>query len=340
MRIRPIRSADLPALLELARATGVGVTSLPPDEARLARRIATSEASFAGTASREVANYLFVLEDDAAARVVGTCGIAVAVGLDEPWYNYRVGTAVHHSPDIGVYRQLQTLFLTNDLTGDSELCSLFLHPDYRRGGNGGLLSRSRLLFLAAHPQRFSPRVFAELRGVSDAEGRAPFWESLGRHFFQMEFAQADMLSGVGDKGFIAELMPQHPVYTAFLSEAAQAVIGEVHEATRPARAMLEAEGFAWRGYCDIFDAGPAVECELPAIRTVRDSRALCAGRLADEGEATGDWLVCNGRHEDFRAVRCRAVQSGDELLLGEGDLARLEVRVGDPLRVTGAGRAG
>jgi len=338
MLIRPIRAADLAPLLDLARATGVGVTTLQPDEARLARRIATSEASFAGSASREEANYLFVLEDDEAARVVGTCGIAVAVGLDEPWYNYRVGVAVHHSPDIGVYRQLQTLFLTNDLTGGSELCSLFLHPEYRRGGNGGLLSRSRLLFLAAHPERFDARVFAELRGVSDAAGHSPFWESLGRHFFQMEFARADMLSGIGDKGFIAELMPQHPVYTAFLSEAAQAVIGEVHEATRPARAMLEAEGFAWRGYCDIFDAGPAVECELPAIRSVRDSRTFRAGRLTDEAEAQGDWLVCNGWHAGFRAVRCRAVETGDDLLLGDADLARLEVKAGDPVRATGAGR--
>ena len=30
-----------------------------------------------------------------------------------------------------------------DMTGSTELCSLFLHPDYRSGNNGKLLSKSR-----------------------------------------------------------------------------------------------------------------------------------------------------------------------------------------------------
>ncbi len=39
-RVRPARSADLPAVLELARLTGGGFTNLPMDEAALARRLA------------------------------------------------------------------------------------------------------------------------------------------------------------------------------------------------------------------------------------------------------------------------------------------------------------
>ena len=53
------------------------------------------------------------------------------------------------------------------MTGTAELCSLFLHPDWRRDGNGSLLSKSRFLFLAEFPEYFSPRVIAEMRGVSD-----------------------------------------------------------------------------------------------------------------------------------------------------------------------------
>src|SRR5262249_36368790 len=149
-------------------------------------------------------------------------------------------------------RKLDTLFLTNDLTGAAELCSLFLQGEYRRDNNGSLLSKSRFLFMAEFPERFNPRVIAEMRGVSDEQGRSPFWEALGRHFFKMEFSEADYLSGIGQKSFIAELMPQHPVYTAFLDDEARAVIGQVHENTKPALAMLAGEGFRYNGYVDIF----------------------------------------------------------------------------------------
>ena len=56
-------------------------------------------------------------------------GCRLAVGLGEAWYAYRVGLATHASPELGVFTQTPTLFLTNDHTGQSELCSLLLHPD-------------------------------------------------------------------------------------------------------------------------------------------------------------------------------------------------------------------
>jgi arginine N-succinyltransferase len=90
----------------------------------------------------------------------------------------------------------------------------------------------------------------------------------------MEFSQADYLTGVGNKAFIAELMPKFPLYTCFLSEDARNVIGQVHPDTEPALAMLKSEGFSYQGYVDIFDAGPAIECETAKIRAVRDSQTL------------------------------------------------------------------
>jgi arginine N-succinyltransferase len=330
MLIRPIAEGDLPALIDLARGAGVGVTTLQPDEERLAQRIQVSLASFAGALAPAQANYFFVLETDEHDRLAGTSAIAAAVGLDEPWYNYRVGTAVYCSREIGVYRQLQTLFLTNDLTGATELCSLFLDPAFRRDGNGVLLSKSRFLFLAEFRERFAKNVIAELRGVSDDEGLSPFWESLGRHFFRMDFSRADYLSGVGNKSFIAELMPQHPVYSAFLSKAAQEAIGEVHVATRPARAMLEAEGFHYQGYVDIFDAGPAVECPLEEIRAVRKS--IVAETVEGEAADAPRWLVSNQRERDFRVISTRAVLDDGRLRLAGRDIERLGIGAGESVR--------
>ena len=226
MIVRPVRSSDLPALIALARSTGTGLTTLPANEERLAHRVGWAEKTFRGEAGRGDADYLFVLEDDDG-RVVGISAIAGAVGLREPWYNFRVGLTVSASQELNIYREIPTLFLANDLTGNSELCSLFLHADFRSGLNGRMLAKARLLFIAEFPQLFGNKIIAEMRGMSDDKGRSPFWESLGRHFFKMEFSQADYLTGVGNKAFIAELMPKFPLYTCFLSEDARAVIGQV-----------------------------------------------------------------------------------------------------------------
>ena len=212
MIVRPVTSADLPALIELARSTGTGLTTLPANEQRLQHRVSWAEKAFRGEAERGDAD-LFVLEDDAG-KVVGISAIAGAVGLREPWYNYRVGLTVSASQELNIHREIPTLFLANDLTGNSELCSLFLHANHRSGLNGKLLSRARFLFIAEFRHLFGDKLIAEMRGMSDEEGRSPFWESLGRHFFKMEFSQADYLTGVGNKAFIAELMPKFPLTPA------------------------------------------------------------------------------------------------------------------------------
>src|SRR5690606_8684236 len=168
---------------------GSGLTSRPASEERLERRLQTVEASFAGTLPMADADYLFVLED-ASGQVIGTSGVLAAAGLREPWYSYRRGLTVTASRELNVYRQQPTLFLTNDLTGASALCSLFLSPPYRHSLNGRLLSRARFIHMAEFAADFAPRVIAEMRGLSDAEGRSPFWDSLGRHFFRMDFARA------------------------------------------------------------------------------------------------------------------------------------------------------
>ncbi|MFC4158028.1 arginine N-succinyltransferase [Chitinimonas lacunae] len=332
MLVRAIRRDDLDALLLLARSTGVGVTTLPANEERLLRRIEASLAAQAAEPKPEHSSFVFVLEDTRQqGRVVGICAIEGAVGLTEPWYNYRVGVSVHASRELGVYRKLDTLFLTNDLTGSAELCSLFLHPDWRHSNNGSLLSKSRFLFMAEFPERFERRVIAEMRGVSDATGMSPFWEALGRHFFKMEFSEADYLTGIGQKSFIAELMPQHPVYTAFLSEAARAVIGRVHDNTRPALAMLEGEGFRYNGYVDIFDAGPTIECELGDIRAVRDSRLFTTvtANSPTEGRL---WLVSNRRLADFRVALTHSEPIDGQLPLSPTVLANLGCESGASVR--------
>jgi arginine N-succinyltransferase len=335
--VRPIAREDLPALLALSEHTGSGLTTLPANAERLAQRIERSLASFAGKATKADACYVFVLVDGVNGGVVGISAIEAAVGLSEPWYNYHVGTQVHASRELGVYTAAPTLFLTNDHTGNSELCSLFLDSRHRRAKNGPLLAKARLLFIAEFAQLFAPKVIAELRGRLDADGKSPFWEGLGRHFFVMEYSRADYLTGIGQKAFIAELMPRHPVYTTLLPVAARAVIGEVHADSQPARAMLEAEGFRYEGYVDIFDAGPTLECFRDNIRAVRQSAALpvVVGEDNPVPDSLTDevlWLVANRSFERFRAVLAPAPARIARFPLLPHAAATLGVGDGDTVR--------
>ena len=333
MVIRPVGREDLSGLMALAGKTGGGLTSLPADEATLAARIERAIDTWEGALDKGHQGYVFVLEDVACGKVAGICAIEVAVGLHDPWYNYRVGTQVHASKELGVYNALPTLFLSNDHTGSSELCTLFLDPDWRKEGNGYLLSKSRFLFMAAFRDRFNEKVVAEMRGVIDEEGYSPFWESLGQRFFSMPFAKADHLCGTGQKAFIAELMPKHPIYTDFLSEEARGVIGRVHPQTAPARAVLEKEGFRFRQYVDIFDGGPTLECDIDRVRAIRKSRLVTVAEGQPSPDGLTACLVANEQYHHFRAALVQADPHTDRLLLSAQQLDVLNIRPGDSVRL-------
>ncbi|HCT6467150.1 TPA: arginine N-succinyltransferase [Klebsiella pneumoniae] len=300
MLFRPVRENDLDDIIRLASRAGVGMTSLPNDPVRLAARIQRSVETFDGKLSRGQQGFLFVLEDTHVGRVVGVSAIEVAVGLDEPFYNFRLQRTVRASKELGVYKNQELLNLSYDHTGHSELCTLFLDPEYQKNRNGLFLSKARFLFIAAFRELFSPHLFAELRGRSDEQGNSPFWDALGHHFFDIPFADADRLTGTGMKTFIAELMPAYPIYVSLLPENARAVIGEVHANTSPARAILEKEGFSWRGSVDIFDAGPVLEAETDAIRAVSESQFIPALQL--KASESSPLIVANNQFAQFRAV--------------------------------------
>jgi arginine N-succinyltransferase len=330
MIVRPVRNTDLPALFQLARSTGAGLTTLPANEERLAHRVGWAEKTFRGEVARADADYLFVLENDDG-EVVGISAIAGAVGLREPWYNYRVGLTVSASRELNIHRQIPTLFLANDMTGNSELCSLFLRGDQRSGLNGRLLSKARFLFIAEFRELFGDKVIAEMRGMSDEQGRSPFWECLGRHFFKMEFSQADYLTGVGNKAFIAELMPKFPLYTCFLSEDARNTIGRVHPDTEPALTMLKAEGFSYQGYVDIFDAGPAIEAQTAKIRAVHDSQVLVLA-VGTPGDDAPQFLIHNRKREACRITTAPARLAAGTLVVDAPTAKRLRLSAGDQVR--------
>ncbi|HEY5862690.1 MAG TPA: arginine N-succinyltransferase, partial [Casimicrobiaceae bacterium] len=142
---------------------------------------------------------------------------------------------------------------------------------------------------------------------------------------------------IGQKSFIAELMPKHPVYVNLLPEAARDAIAAVHVDTAPARAMLEQEGFRYEGYVDIFDAGPTVECFRENIDAVRRSTVLPV-TLGEEDPVPDSltdevmWLVANRKFDGYRALVAAAPARVDRFPLLPYAAAALGVGEGDSVR--------
>lgn len=299
-RVRPARGGDFAAIYEMAKLTGGGFTNLPPDRATLVAKLDRSERSFARQEDGQEGDmYMFVLEDPKEGAVRGTCQIFGQVGVIQPFYSYHLSTLTQTSPELGKTFRNQTLTLTTDLEGSSEVGGLFLHPNARAGGWGALLARSRYLFMKLHRGRFGERTLAELRGVMDEAGNCPFWDGLAGRFFGMSFPEADEFNAIHGTRFIADLMPKTPIYVALLADSAQAVMGQPHPSGRAALKMLEQEGFYFDRYIDIFDGGPTVTIETEEIRTICESTSETVCEIGDGGRAR--MLLAAGRLTDFRA---------------------------------------
>ena len=298
--VRASRLTDLDSLYEMAGTAAVGLTSLPRDHAMLKAYLEDSRHSFEKNVTKpRDERYLLIMEDVMSGEVVGCAGITGRVGGFEPHYTYDVSTETCSSESLSVSKVIETLHLSETHKGPSEVGTLFVRPQRRRGGGGRLMSLSRFLFMAVHPGRFAPLVIAEMRGRSDEMGQSPFWDSIGAHFFDLNFAQADLLSA-SDKQFIADLMPRHPIYIPMLSPDAQAVIGEVHEETEPALKLLKQEGFAFANAVDIFDAGPVLSVQRDEIRSIKESVRAIFSQVTHTETQNTDYLVSNCALE-FRA---------------------------------------
>ena len=328
-RVRPATGEDYKAIYQMAKLTGGGFTNLPPDRQTLVAKLDKSGKSFSRKEDTQTGDlYMFVLEDPKARNIRGTCQVFGQVGVNQPFYSYHLSTITQSSPELGKTFRNQMLTLTTDLEGSSEVGGLFLHPESRAGGWGSLLARSRYLFMKMHRARFGAVTLAELRGVMDEAGNAPFWDALAGRFFDMSFPQADEFNAVHGTRFIADLMPRTPIYVALLNEAARSVMGLPHPSGRAALRMLEEEGFYFERYIDIFDGGPTVTADTDDIRTIRESTTETVCEIGEGGKVKA--LVAAGRLKDFRCC-CASVRKLPKkgVCIDPEAAELLEVEVGD-----------
>lgn len=331
--MRPSRADDFDAFMDLAERSGTGFTSLPVNEEILRARLTKSVKSFAGDIDQlEYGKYLMMMEDTQTGEVVGCSAVKCGVGINAPFFNYRVITVAQASQAAGKRFDMDALILTNEFVGYTEVGTLFLKSEHRGGGAGRLAAQSRYLLMATSPERFGERVLSELRGVTDTEGNTPFWDCLGSHFFKMTFPEADYLSAITDNQFILDLMPKYPIYIDLLPDEGRAAIGRCHNEGVGAFKLLEWEGFRFERTVDIFDGGPLVAADRVNIRTYRESQTVRVQSGTPDGSTTG--LVATMSIENFRCMQLSGeLQDNAMLILHPDQLELLGLTAGDTARI-------
>ena len=100
-----------------------------------------------------------------------------------------------------------------------------------------------------------------------------------------------------------------------------------HPSGRAAMRMLEAEGFSYEGYLDIFDGGPTMTAATDAVKSIAAAKpATVTGTDCGKGQKV---ILAAGHLADFHACygACEAVDGGIALDPQAADL--LGVGVGD-----------
>ncbi|MBS0656049.1 MAG: arginine N-succinyltransferase, partial [Verrucomicrobia bacterium] len=278
---RPIQYDDLPQFIHIASRAHLGFYTLPKSPKLLEHRIENSSASFQKeitTPGNEL--YLFAAVETDSNTLLGVSAIAATTGGNEPLYFFRKEYLDVPSHLPAVVKKIPLLTPISYVRGPSEICSLFVLPEYRHTGVGKLLSFARFFFVRLFPERFTGSFFAELRGIIDQNNSSPFWEGIGRHFFNMPLEQVHEMLEYG-RGFISQFLPKHPIYISLLPRQVQEATGQIDSLTKGAFLMLQKLGFEVTDEIDLLDGGPKLRVLKENISIVKNSSIVTVVDIKD-----------------------------------------------------------
>ena len=282
------------------------------------------------------------------AVAMGCIRIRRNIGLDQPRYWYHVGCVVHAAADLGLFHRQQTLLLGSDHTGCTELADVATHDQQLDASQRRMLTRllvrgALLILHRDHLMRASlanpaltaltNKIIAGLPGLSDAEGVAPFWQGLGRHFYGGDIRLAQARFGALWLTHVAALLPRHPLVASLLNESAQAAIGGVHPEAALLQEALTECGLRAGEHVNLYDAGPVFEGDLELLRKV--SGVYPRTLVVADFEAPAWCLLVKGAALEARASDIQLcliparVNFQGELLISSDSAQRLDLHAGD-----------
>ncbi|HET7772824.1 MAG TPA: arginine N-succinyltransferase [Burkholderiaceae bacterium] len=207
--------------------------------------------------------------------IVAVASFTPAFGTRKPCPAWRLGRTVHASEDLNILHAVDTLQLSHDLHGSSELAVLAMLPDLMSGtAPSGLLDGLLHLLKSALAPSHGDALFMRLRGVHTPDGGSPFWQALGRPFCPPALSRIDTEGAIPPglahwKSGVAELLPRLAVYGAFLPDDVQHDLGRTDPALASFEIGLECLGFRASGLIDLIDAGPMFTARWKDVDTRR-----------------------------------------------------------------------
>jgi arginine N-succinyltransferase len=319
----------------LAVAEHLDTVNLPHDRQVIEGILDRSERSFAGEVVANEREFLFVLEDLAQKRIIGTSMIYAQHGTKRaPHIFFRVENDERYSVTLDRYFVHQTLRIGYNYNGPTEIGGLILLPEYRRNAHalGKALSYVRFLFIRMNRSIFRDHVLSELLPPLEPDGTSKLWKALGRRFTGLTYQEADRLSK-DNKEFIHALFPDDPIHTELLPDDVRALIGQVGEETKAVEKMLRRIGFDYAEQIDPFDGGPHFVAKTDDIAIVRDAAEVTVKASTEGGRA---WAIIAvdmpGAKPHFRAMGTRVTQIAPGVV-GLSDEARRTLGIEDGQKV-------
>ncbi len=332
-RIRQSYREDVDQVLAVAEH--LDTVNLPHDRASIEGILDRSERSFGGELAITDREFVFVLEDLTAKRIIGTSKIYAQHGTKRaPHIFFRVESDERYSVTLDKYFVHPTLRIGYNYNGPTEIGGLILLPEYRRNSEalGKVLSYVRFLFIRMHRPLFRDHVLSELLPPLEPDGTSKLWEALGRQFTGLSYQEADRLSK-DNKEFIHALFPDDPIHTVLLPEDVRAVIGQVGSETKAVEAMLRRIGFDYADQIDPFDGGPHFVAKTDDITLVDQAHEVTVRTTA---RATGPWAIAGvelpNARPCFRAIGTRVEQIAPDTV-GFSDDARRRLGIEDGHKV-------
>jgi arginine N-succinyltransferase len=309
-RIRQSYREDVDQVLAVAEH--LDTVNLPADRGHIENILERSEKSFAEAVPIIDREFLFVLEDVATRRIIGTSIIYAQHGTKRaPHIFYRVENDERYSVTLDKHFIHPTLRIGYNYNGPTEIGGLILLPAYRRTSEalGKTLSYVRLLFIRMHRPWFRDHVLSELLPPLESDGTSRLWEALGRKFTGLTYQEADLLSK-DNKEFINALFPDDPIHTELLPDDVRTIIGQVGPDTKAVESMLRRIGFTYADQIDPFDGGPHFMARTDDITLVQQAREV-AVTTVDQADGERPWAVLAietaGTRPSFRAIGARVI---------------------------------
>jgi arginine N-succinyltransferase len=324
--IRGALPADEDQLLEVAGH--LNTVNLPNDRDEIRGILEQAHKSFTGAVKdprrRE---YVFVLVDLAANRIVGTSMIIGQLGRrDAPYIYVDVTEEERYSATLDRHFGHVVLKIGYSYNGPTEIGGLIVSPDYRKKPErlGLLISYVRFLYIKAHRDVFRDELLAELLPPLEPDGTSHLWDALGRKFTDMTYAEADRLSKK-NKEFIKGLFPEGAIYATLLPKDAQDVIGKVGAQTKGVEKMLRRIGFRYAYRVDPFDGGPHFTAPTDDVLLVQRTQEVVVTKLLAPSEHPKTKALVAIQQPEAPFIRCVHVpwrasgETGAEIQKGAAD---------------------